>query len=112
MDIKINKDTTDLLSMVSSIAGEEPELLTARENEIYLKVSETGFKDISPSLAERKFSLIGLFCAEAFEKKEGFTLVLCFQTGRPGTCPCTCPGGSERKKGYLSCRNIPISLLV
>jgi Ni,Fe-hydrogenase III large subunit/Ni,Fe-hydrogenase III component G len=83
MDIKINKDTTDLLSMISSIAGEEPELLNARENEIYLKVSETGFKDISSSLAERKFSLIGLFCAEAFEKKEGFTLFYVFkQAGR------------------------------
>ncbi|MDY9927908.1 NADH-quinone oxidoreductase subunit C [Methanosarcina sp.] len=83
MDIKINKDTADLLSMVSSIAGEEPELLNARENEIYLKVSETGFKDIFPSLAERKYSLIALFCAEAFEKKEGFTLFYVFkQAGR------------------------------
>jgi formate hydrogenlyase subunit 5 len=83
MNIKINKDTTDLLSIVSSITGEEPELLNARENEIYLKVSETGFKDISSSLAERKFSLIGLFCAEAFEKKEGFTLFYAFkQAGR------------------------------
>lgn len=69
MSIKMSKDKMELLSIVSSIKEEEPELLSTRENEVYLKISESRFKDIYPSLAERKFSLTGLFCAEAFEKK-------------------------------------------
>jgi len=73
----------ELLSIISGIVEEEPELLNARENEIYLRLSETGFEDATPALAERKFSLIGLFCAEAFEKKGGFTLFYVFkQAGR------------------------------
>ena len=73
----------ELLSIISGIVEEEPELLNARENEIYLRLSETGFEDATPALAERKFSLIGLFCAEAFEKKSGFTLFYVFkQAGR------------------------------
>jgi Ni,Fe-hydrogenase III large subunit/Ni,Fe-hydrogenase III component G len=79
MDIKMNEETTELLSLVSGIAQENPELLNGRENEIYLKISETGFKEVCPVLAERKFSLIGLFCAEAFEKIEGFTLFYAFK---------------------------------
>ncbi|KKH50703.1 NADH-quinone oxidoreductase subunit C [Methanosarcina sp. 1.H.A.2.2] len=83
MDIKMNKDTAELLSIISGIVEEEPELLNARENEIYLRLSETGFEDAALALAERKFSLIGLFCAEAFEKKGGFTLFYVFkQAGR------------------------------
>jgi Ni,Fe-hydrogenase III large subunit/Ni,Fe-hydrogenase III component G len=83
MDIKMNMDTMELLSIISGIVEEEPELLNARENEIYLRLSETGFEDATPALAERKFSLIGLFCAEAFEKKGGFTLFYVFkQAGR------------------------------
>lgn len=79
MDIKMDEDITELLSTVSSIAQEKPEVLNARENEIYLKISEIGFKEIYPVLAERKFSLIGLFCAEDFEKKDGFTLFYAFK---------------------------------
>lgn len=79
MDIKMNEDTKELLLIVTSISQEKPELLNARENEIYLKISETGFKEVYPVLAERKFSLIGLFCAEAFEKSDGFTLFYSFK---------------------------------
>ncbi|MDM7918653.1 MAG: NADH-quinone oxidoreductase subunit C, partial [Methanosarcina sp.] len=79
MDIKMNEDITELLLIVTSIAQEKPEVLNARENEIYLKISDTGFKEVYPVLAERKFSLIGLFCAEAFEEKEGFTLFYAFK---------------------------------
>lgn len=103
MNIKMNKDKMDLLSIISSTKEEkegreerqerqerqereekeEPELLITRENEAYLKVSENKFEEIYPALAERKFSLIGLFCAEAFEKKDGFTLFYAFkQAGR------------------------------
>jgi Ni,Fe-hydrogenase III large subunit/Ni,Fe-hydrogenase III component G len=79
MDIKMNEDITELLLIVTSIAQEKPEVLNARENEIYLKISDTGFKEVYPVLAERKFSLIGLFCAEAFEEKEVFTLFYAFK---------------------------------
>lgn len=79
MDIKMNEDMTELLLIVTSIAQEKPEILNARENEIYLRISETGFMEIYPALKERKFSLIGLFCAEAFEKKDGFTLFYAFK---------------------------------
>ncbi|AKB76782.1 hydrogenase, group 4, HycE subunit, putative [Methanosarcina horonobensis HB-1 = JCM 15518] len=75
----MSKDKMELLSIVSSIKEEEPELLSTRENEVYLKISESRFKDIYPSLAERKFSLTGLFCAEAFEKKDGLTLFYIFK---------------------------------
>ena len=81
MDIKMNEDITELLSTVSSIAQEKLEILSARENEIYLRISETGFKEVCPALAERKFSLIGLFCAEAFEGKDNFTLFYAFKKG-------------------------------
>ncbi len=79
MDIKMNEDTKELLLIVTSISQEKPELLNARENEIYLKISDTGFKEVYPVLEERKFSLIGLFCAEAFEKSDGFTLFYAFK---------------------------------
>ncbi|KKG15959.1 hypothetical protein [Methanosarcina sp. 2.H.T.1A.15] len=89
MDIKMNKDTAELLSIISGIVEEEPELLNARENEIYLRLSETGFEDAALALAERKFSLIGLFCAEAFEKKSGFTLFYVFK--QAGQAPALVP---------------------
>ncbi len=79
MDMKQNKDTMDLLTKIERIAGEKPELLNARENEIYVRLSETGFREATAALAERKFSLIGLFCAEAFEKEDGFTLFYAFK---------------------------------
>ena len=79
MDIKKNKDTIDLLAKIERIAEEKPELLNARENEIYVRLSETGFREATAALAERKFSLIGLFCAEAFEKEDGFTLFYAFK---------------------------------
>lgn len=79
MDIKMNENIEELILMVNSIAQEKPEILNFRENEIYLKISETGFKEVYPALAERKFNLIGIFCAEAFEKMEGFTLFYTFK---------------------------------
>jgi formate hydrogenlyase subunit 5 len=83
MDMKINKETVEVVSKISGIAEEEAELLNARESEIYIKLSETGFKKTYAVLAERKFSLIGLFCAEAFEKNSGFNLFYAFkQAGR------------------------------
>jgi len=79
MDIKQNKDTTNLLTKIERIAGEKPELLNTRENEIYVRLSEAGFKTATTALSEGKFSLIGLFCAEAFEKEDGFTLFYAFK---------------------------------
>ena len=79
MDIKMNENITELLLLVTSIAQEKPEILNASETEIYLKISESGFKEVYPALAERKFSLIGIFCAEDFEKIEGFTLFYAFK---------------------------------
>jgi len=98
MDVKMNKDTTELLSIISGIVEEEPELLSAQENEIYLKLSETGFEDTTPALAERKFSLIGLFCAEAFEKTDGFTLIYVFkQAGKAPVLVLIRETGKEKK---------------
>jgi len=79
MNMKMNKSTIEVVSKISGIAEEEAELLNARENETYIKLSETGFKKASEILAERKFSLIGLFCAEAFEKDSGFNLFYAFK---------------------------------
>lgn len=112
MDVKMNEDTKELLSTISGIAEEEPELLSARENEIYLKISEAGFEDITPALAERKFSLIGLFCAEVFENTDGFTLFYAFkQAGKASVLVLVREPGKE-KKSQLGCRNFPFSLLV
>lgn len=103
MDVKMNKDTTELLSMISGIAEEESELLSARENEIYLKLSETGFEDVIPSLAERRFSLIGLFCAEAFEKTDGFTLFYAFkQAGKAPVLVLVRETGKEKRVGSVA----------
>ncbi|WP_255336712.1 NADH-quinone oxidoreductase subunit C [Methanosarcina sp. KYL-1] len=77
--MKKNKDTMDLLSEISGMAGEEPELLSARTDEAYVRLSEAGFERAALALAEKKFSLIGLFCAEAFEKESGFTLFYAFK---------------------------------
>ena len=55
MDIKMNEDITELLSTVSSIAQEKLEILSARENEIYLRISKPGLK--RPALHLRKGSL-------------------------------------------------------
>jgi len=78
MDIKMNKSTLEMVSKTSGIA-EEVELLDSRENETYIRLSETGFKNACELLAERKFSLIGLFCAEAFENNSGLTLFYAFK---------------------------------
>jgi formate hydrogenlyase subunit 5 len=83
MDMKENISTIEIISKVSSIAEEEANLLNARENEIYISISETGLRKVSEILAERGFSLIGLFCAEAFEKNTDFNLFYVFkQAGR------------------------------
>ncbi len=88
----------ELLSIISGIVDGEPELLNARENEIYLRLSESGFEDATPALAERKFSLIGLFCAEAFEKKSGFTLFYVFkQAGQAPVLVLVREAGKEKK---------------
>lgn len=79
MEIKMSENITELLLIVTSIAQEKPEILNTRENEIYLKISESGFKEVYPALAERKFVLIGLFCAEAFEERDGSTLFYAFK---------------------------------
>ncbi|HIH94294.1 TPA: hydrogenase large subunit [Methanosarcina acetivorans] len=87
-----------MLSTISGIAEEEPELLSARENEIYLKISEAGFEDITPALAERKFSLIGLFCAEVFENTDGFTLFYAFkQAGKASVLVLVREPGKEKR---------------
>jgi Ni,Fe-hydrogenase III large subunit/Ni,Fe-hydrogenase III component G len=102
MDIKMNEEITELLSTVSSIAQEKPEILNAYENEIYLEISETGFKEVYPALAERKFSLIGLFCAEAFEKKNGFTLFYAFkQEGRAPVLILVRETGKEKRNASI-----------
>lgn len=82
--MKMDKSTTEVVSRISGIAEEEVKLLNAYENETYIKLSEIGFKKVSEVLAERKFSLIGLFCAEAFEKNSTFSLFYVFkQTCKP-----------------------------
>ena len=106
METKMNKDKMKLLSIVSSIKEEEEEseeLLNTRENEVYLKVSEDRFKDICPALAEKQFSLIGLFCAEAFEKKEGFTLFHVFkQAGKAPVLILVQDIGKEKKASSIA----------
>ncbi len=98
MDMKKNKDTMDLLSEISEMAGEEPELLKARADETYIRLSDAGFERAALALAERKFSLIGLFCSEAFEKEEGFTLFYAFkQAGRAPVLILMREVGRERK---------------
>ncbi|AKB23743.1 hydrogenase, group 4, HycE subunit, putative [Methanosarcina sp. MTP4] len=98
MDMKKNIDTMDLLSEISEMAGEEPELLNARTDEAYVRLSEAGFERAALDLAERKFSLIGLFCAEAFEKEGGFTLFYVFkQAGRPSVPVLVREAGREGK---------------
>lgn len=98
MDMKKNKDTMDLLSEISEMAGEEPELLNARADEAYVRLSNAGFERAALALAKRQFSLIGLFCAEAFEKEEGFSLFYAFkQTGRAPVLVLVREAGREGK---------------
>lgn len=97
-DIKLSENITELFSIISSIAQEKPEILNARENEVYLKISETGFKEVYPALAERKFCLIGLFCAENFENIDGFTLFYAFkQEGAAPVLILVREAGKEKK---------------
>ena len=77
MDIKMNKSTLEIISQTLNI--EEVELLSSWENETYIRLSKTGFKSACELLAERQFSLIGLFCAENFEQKNGLTLFYAFK---------------------------------
>ncbi|WP_440956902.1 NADH-quinone oxidoreductase subunit C [Methanosarcina sp. Mfa9] len=103
MDMKKNKDTMDLLSEISEMAGEEPELLNARADEAYVRLSEAGFERAALALAKRQFSLIGLFCAEAFEKKGDFTLFYAFkQAGKPPVLVLVREVGRERNVSSIA----------
>ena len=98
MDMKKNNDIMDLLSEISEMTGEEPEILNARADEAYVRLSEAGFERAALALAKRQFSLIGLFCAEAFEKEDGFTLFYAFkQAGRAPVLVLVREAGREGK---------------
>ncbi|HII02320.1 TPA: hydrogenase large subunit, partial [Methanosarcinaceae archaeon] len=107
MDMKKNKDTMDLLSEISEMAGEEPELLNARADEAYVRLSEAGFERTALALAKRQFSLIGLFCAEAFEKEESFSLFYAFkQAGRVPVLVLVREAGREGKVAQVAVPSI------
>lgn len=72
-------ETRYATDLIIDISGTELQIRRGKNNEFYIPLAEEEFLKTMPSLSEKGFVLLILFCVQDFEENPGFTLFYIFR---------------------------------
>jgi Ni,Fe-hydrogenase III large subunit len=72
-------ETRYATDLIIDISGTELQIRRGKNNEFYILLAEEEFLKTMPSLSEKGFVLLSLFCVQDFEENPGFTLFYIFR---------------------------------